>query len=64
MSKINIGISTEDRANIAASLSRVLADSYMRYLKTHNFHCNVTGPMFQTLHIMFMEQYAELWNQM
>ena len=62
MSKINIGISTEDRANIAAALSRVLADSYMLYLKTHNFHWNVTGPMFQTLHVMFMEQYTELWN--
>jgi starvation-inducible DNA-binding protein len=62
MSNINIGISTEDRANIADALSRVLADSYMLYLKTHNFHWNVTGPMFQTLHIMFMEQYTELWN--
>ena len=62
MSNINIGISTEDRANIANALSRVLADSYMLYLKTHNFHWNVTGPMFQTLHIMFMEQYTELWN--
>jgi len=62
MSNINIGISTEDRARIADALSRVLADSYMLYLKTHNFHWNVTGPMFQTLHIMFMEQYTELWN--
>jgi starvation-inducible DNA-binding protein len=61
-SNINIGISTEDRARIADALSRVLADSYMLYLKTHNFHWNVTGPMFQTLHIMFMEQYTELWN--
>jgi starvation-inducible DNA-binding protein len=62
MSNINIGISTEDRARIADALSRVLADSYMLYLKTHNYHWNVTGPMFQTLHIMFMEQYTELWN--
>jgi starvation-inducible DNA-binding protein len=62
MSNINIGISTDDRARIADALSRVLADSYMLYLKTHNFHWNVTGPMFQTLHIMFMEQYTELWN--
>jgi starvation-inducible DNA-binding protein len=40
----------------------MLADSYILYLKTHNFHWNVTGPMFQTLHIMFMEQYTEQWN--
>ena len=59
---IDIGISTEDRAKIVESLSGVLADSYMLYLKTHNFHWNVTGPMFQTLHVMFQEQYTELWN--
>ena len=59
---IDIGISTEDRAKIVDSLSHVLADSYMLYLKTHNFHWNVTGPMFQTLHVMFQEQYTELWN--
>jgi starvation-inducible DNA-binding protein len=59
---INIGIAEQDRKQIAESLSRVLADSYILYLKTHNFHWNVTGPMFQTLHIMFMEQYTELWN--
>jgi len=59
---IDIGISTEDRAKIVDSLSSVLADSYMLYLKTHNFHWNVTGPMFQTLHVMFQEQYTELWN--
>ncbi len=59
---IDIGISTEDRAQIVDSLSHVLADSYMLYLKTHNFHWNVTGPMFQTLHTMFQEQYTELWN--
>ena len=59
---MDIGISTEDRAKIVDSLSHVLADSYMLYLKTHNFHWNVTGPMFQTLHVMFQEQYTELWN--
>ena len=59
---IDIGISTKDRAAISAALSKVLADSFVLYLKTHNYHWNVTGPMFQTLHIMFMEQYTELWN--
>lgn len=59
---IDIGISDKDRAKIAESLSKMLADSYILYLKTHNFHWNVTGPMFQTLHILFMQQYTELWN--
>jgi len=59
---INIGISEKDRAAIAAGLSRLLADTYTLYLTTHNFHWNVTGPMFNTLHLMFMEQYTELWN--
>lgn len=59
---MNIGISDKDRARIAKSLSHMLADSFTLYLKTHNFHWNVTGPMFQTLHIMFMDQYTELWN--
>ena len=59
---IDIGISDKDRARIAESLSKMLADSYILYLKTHNFHWNVTGPMFQTLHNMFMVQYTELWN--
>jgi starvation-inducible DNA-binding protein len=59
---INIGISEEDRASIAEGLSRLLADTYTLYLTTHNFHWNVTGPMFNTLHTMFMEQYTELWN--
>ena len=59
---INIGISTEDRAAIAAGLSRLLADTYTLYLTTHNFHWNVTGPMFNTLHAMFMAQYTELWG--
>ena len=51
--EINIGIPEEERAKIAAGLSRLLADTYTLYLKTHNFHWNVTGPMFQTLHLMF-----------
>jgi starvation-inducible DNA-binding protein len=59
---INIGISEKDRAAIAGGLSRLLADTYTLYLTTHNFHWNVTGPMFNTLHLMFMEQYTELWN--
>lgn len=59
---IDIGISDKDRAKIAEALSRMLADSYLLYLKTHNFHWNVTGPMFQTLHSMFMVQYTEQWN--
>lgn len=57
-----IGISEADRKNIAGGLSRLLADSYVLYLKTHNFHWNVEGPMFNTLHQMFMTQYTELWN--
>ena len=59
---INIGIPDHDRATIAKGLSKLLADSYTLYLKTHNYHWNVTGPMFNTLHTMFMEQYTELWN--
>ena len=58
----NIGISDKDRAAIAAGLSKVLADTYTLYLTTHNFHWNVTGPMFNTLHLMFMGQYTEQWN--
>lgn len=59
---IDIGISEEQRGRIAAGLSRLLADSYTLYLMTHNFHWNVTGPMFNTLHVMFMQQYTEQWN--
>ena len=59
---ISIGIGEKDRAAIAAGLSRLLADTYTLYLTTHNFHWNVTGPMFNTLHAMFMAQYTELWN--
>lgn len=60
--RINIGISDKDRGAIAGGLSRLLADTYTLYLTTHNFHWNVTGPMFNTLHTMFMGQYTELWN--
>ena len=59
---INIGISEADRLAIAGGLSHLLADTYTLYLTTHNFHWNVTGPMFNTLHQMFMAQYTELWN--
>ena len=59
---INIGMSEKDRAAIADGLSKLLADTYTLYLTTHNFHWNVTGPMFNTLHAMFMTQYTELWN--
>ncbi len=58
--QIDIGISEKDRKEIAAGLSRMLADTYTLYLQTHNFHWNVTGPMFQTLHLMFETQYNEL----
>ena len=57
---VNIGIEPKRREQIAESLSKVLADSYTLYLKTHNFHWNVTGPMFQTLHLMFEQHYTEL----
>ena len=59
---IHIGISDKDRGAIAGGLARLLADTYTLYLTTHNFHWNVTGPMFNTLHTMFMTQYTELWN--
>ena len=58
--KINIGIDEADRQKIAEGLSRLLADSYTLYLKTHNFHWNVTGPMFNTLHLLFEQHYTEL----
>lgn len=57
---VNIGIAPKQREQIAQNLSKVLADSYTLYLKTHNFHWNVTGPMFQTLHLMFEQHYTEL----
>jgi len=57
---VNIGIDEENRKQITDGLSRLLADTYTLYLKTHNFHWNVTGPMFQTLHLLFETQYTEL----
>ena len=59
---IEIGIPAAQRQEIADGLARLLADTYVLYGKTHGFHWNVTGPMFNTLHLMFMEQYTELWN--
>ncbi len=59
---VDIGITQQDRSDIAAGLSKLLADTYTLYLTTHNFHWNVTGPMFNTLHAMFMVQYTELWG--
>lgn len=59
--KINIGIPEGARQEIAQSLGRLLADTYTLYLKTHNFHWNVSGPMFTTLHALFETQYNELW---
>lgn len=59
---ISIGISEKDRAAIAAGLSKLLAETYTLYLTTHNFHWNVTGPQFNSLHAMFMTQYTELWT--
>ena len=61
-SPIDIGISADNRQKIAQGLSALLADSYTLYLMTHNFHWNVKGPMFNTLHLMFMGQYTEQWN--
>jgi len=58
--ELNIGIDTKQRETIASGLSRLLADSYTLYLKTHNYHWNVTGPQFNTLHLMFEQQYTEL----
>ena len=62
LAAIDIGISQDDRAKIVKGLSRLLADSYTLYLMTHNFHWNVTGPQFNSLHNMFMDQYTEQWN--
>jgi len=59
---IDIGISAADRTKIVKGLSALLADSYTLYLMTHNFHWNVTGPQFNSLHLMFMGQYTEQWN--
>jgi len=59
--KVDTGIAANDRNDIAEGLSRVLADTYTLYLKTHQYHWNVTGPQFRSLHLMFEEQYRELW---
>ena len=59
---IDIGINAADREKIVRGLSALLADSYTLYLMTHNFHWNVTGPQFNSLHLMFMAQYTEQWN--
>ncbi len=59
---IDIGISKENRESVAGHLSRLLADTYSLYLKTHSFHWNVTGPQFNSLHLMFEEQYNALWT--
>ncbi len=59
---INIGISQADREKSAKAVSRLLADTYTLYLKTHGYHWNVEGPHFQQLHIQFMEQYTEMWT--
>jgi starvation-inducible DNA-binding protein len=61
-SVVDIGIAAADRKDISGGLSRVLADTYTLYLKTHNYHWNVTGPQFNDLHAMFMTQYTELWG--
>ncbi|MEY5100891.1 MAG: hypothetical protein RJA36_3610 [Pseudomonadota bacterium] len=60
--RMDIGIGDKDRAAIAQGLSGLLADTFTLYLTTHNYHWNVTGPMFNSLHAMFMQQYTELWN--
>jgi len=60
--EMDTGIPAKQRVAITHGLSKLLADTYVVYLKTHNFHWNVEGPMFQTLHQMFMEQYTETWN--
>jgi starvation-inducible DNA-binding protein len=58
---ISIGIAKKDREAVAKHLSKLLADTYSLYLKTHSFHWNVTGPQFNSLHAMFETQYNELW---
>lgn len=60
--KIDIGISEDKRSDIAQGLCQLLADTYTLYLKTHFYHWNVTGPLFQTFHLLFEQQYTELWN--
>jgi starvation-inducible DNA-binding protein len=59
---VNTGISDSDRKEVAAELLRLLGDTYATYLKTHGYHWNITGPMFRCLHLMFEEQYVEMWE--
>ena len=61
LAAVDLGIADAERAKIVQGLSTMLADTYTLYLKTHNYHWNVTGPMFRTLHLMFMELYTEQW---
>ncbi|MEM8987480.1 MAG: Dps family protein [Pseudomonadota bacterium] len=61
MAEVNTGLSEEQRAGVAEALNKLLADTYTLYLQTHRYHWNVTGPMFNTLHTMFEEQYREMW---
>lgn len=61
MNQINIGLSETARNSVAAALNATLADTYALYMKTHAYHWNVTGPQFHTLHVMFEEQYREMW---
>ncbi|WP_411818746.1 Dps family protein [Hyphococcus sp. DH-69] len=61
MSKIDIGLDENARKSVAESLNATLADTYALYMKTHSYHWNVTGPQFQTLHVMFEDQYREMW---
>ena len=62
MKKAKLGFKSASHKEISKGLSTLLADSYMLYIKTHNFHWNVEGPMFSQLHLLFMDQYTELWN--
>lgn len=64
MKKAKLGFKSNSQKEMSQGLSTLLADSYMLYIKTHNFHWNVEGPMFNTLHLMFMDQYTELWNSL
>lgn len=61
MTKPHIGLDANARKSVAAALNNVLADTYTLYMKTHVYHWNVTGPQFHTLHVMFEEQYREMW---
>lgn len=62
MTSLNIGLDHDARADVAKALNNTLADTYSLYMKTHAYHWNVTGPQFHTLHVMFEEQYREMWT--